>query len=308
MPTRAERRVGVALVAVSAISFAVMAIFARAAYDAGADVTAVLLCRFVIAAACLGAVVALRRMPLPRGRTLAGLVAMGALGYTGQSLAFFTALTRASAGLVALLLYLYPAIVTVLTVVLFRERLTRPKGIALGLALVGTALTVGRVGSGSLTGVALGVAAACIYSCFIVAGSRITRGVGATVSTAVITASCAVMYVVIAAVQRPAFPETGVGWAAVVAIGVVCTVVAIGTFLAGIARLGPADASSLSTLEPVVTVVLAAVILGEALGPVQALGGALILAAVLVLSRTEAEPGGPPPTRTEAHGAAATEV
>jgi hypothetical protein len=64
----------------------------------------------------------------------------------------------------------------------------------------------------------------------------------------------------------------------------VSTVLAIVTFFAGLARVGPPAAAILSTLEPVVTVVLAAAVFGEVLSPVQLAGAALVLgAAVLVV-------------------------
>jgi drug/metabolite transporter (DMT)-like permease len=56
---------------------------------------------------------------------------------------------------------------------------------------------------------------------------------------------------------------------------------------AGIARIGPTNAAMISTLEPVVTVALAALLLGETLEPVTLLGGGLILAAVLLLAQSE---------------------
>lgn len=69
------------------------------------------------------------------------------------------------------------------------------------------------------------------------------------------------------------------------AIALLSTVLAILTFFAGLQRLGAARASMLSTLEPVVTVILAALLLGEHVGLTQALGGGLILAGVLWLTR-----------------------
>ncbi|MGI8686545.1 MAG: DMT family transporter [Acidimicrobiales bacterium] len=132
------RASGVGLIAVSAASFGAMAIFARLAYDGGADITAVLFLRFAIAAPCMAVLLRLRGQPWPRGRVLAGLVAMGGIGYVGQSLSYFTALTLASASLVALLLYAYPAIVTVLSAVLFGVRLTPVRIGAPVLALAGT--------------------------------------------------------------------------------------------------------------------------------------------------------------------------
>ena len=59
----------------------------------------------------------LRKEHFPRGRILAQLVGMGTLGYVGQSFLYLTAINYASAGLVALLLYLYPFFVTVLSMI-----------------------------------------------------------------------------------------------------------------------------------------------------------------------------------------------
>jgi drug/metabolite transporter (DMT)-like permease len=58
---------------------------------------------------------------------------------------------------------------------------------------------------------------------------------------------------------------------------------AVSLFFAGLKRVGPTTASILSTVEPVVTVILAFLVFGELLGPLQLLGGAFVIAAVLVL-------------------------
>jgi drug/metabolite transporter (DMT)-like permease len=70
-------------------------------------------------------------------------------------------------------------------------------------------------------------------------------------------------------------------------IALVGTVVAIITFFAGLERIGPTNASVLSTFEPVTTVVLAAVFMGETVGPLRIAGGALILMAVVLLAKGE---------------------
>ena len=77
-----------------------------------------------------------------------------------------------------------------------------------------------------------------------------------------------------------ALPIDPRGLLAVAGIGVVSTVVAMTTFLAGMALVGPTRASVLSSLEVIVTLVLAFVFLGERLGPWQWAGAALILGAV----------------------------
>jgi drug/metabolite transporter (DMT)-like permease len=77
---------------------------------------------------------------------------------------------------------------------------------------------------------------------------------------------------------------TAAGWGWLAGLAVVSTVAAVSLFFAGLRRVGPTTASILSTAEPVVTVLLAFLVFGELLGPVQLLGGALVLGAVLALA------------------------
>ncbi len=65
------------------------------------------------------------------------------------------------------------------------------------------------------------------------------------------------------------------------------TIIPVVTFLAGLERIGPTNAAMLSTLEPVVTVLLAAWLFGEILMPIVLVGGGLILVAVILLTRAE---------------------
>lgn len=148
---------GVILVLISAVAFGAMPILANLAYADGATPLTLLFVRFSSAALLMLALMAVRREPIPRGKVLLGLIALGGLGYVGQSMAYFTALTFASAGLVALLLYLYPVGVTILAVIFLKEPFTRTKAIALGLSLFGSVLTIGGIGDGRPEGILLGI-------------------------------------------------------------------------------------------------------------------------------------------------------
>jgi drug/metabolite transporter (DMT)-like permease len=282
-----QRFSGILFIIISAISFGVMPIFARIAYEAKADPLTVLFLRFGIAAVVMFAILFASKTPLPHGLVLVELILLGAIAYVGESLAYFTALTMASAGLVALLLYIYPALVTTLSAIFLKEHLTTMKIVALFLALSGTALTIQITSGGSIVGILLGIAAAVDYAIYILLGSRIVKRSGSIGSTAVIIASTAGVYAVIAPLHGLSFPIDVRGWVAILAIALVSTVLAFTTFFAGLKRIGPTTASTLSTFEPIVAVALAAVVLGETITPVQALGGALILAAVVILSRNE---------------------
>ena len=284
-----QRLVGVALVATSAACFGALAVLAKLAYADGAEPVAVLLGRFVVAGVAMLVVLRARRQRLPRGRLLVALALLGGVVYFGQSLTFFSAASLAPAGLLSLLLYVYPAIVTVASVVLLGEPLSRVKVVALVLALAGTVLTLGETGAARPLGIALGLLSAVAYATYILVSSRVAPRAGPIPAATVVINAAACSYVVLALVTRPQLPSTTGSWLAVLGLALVCTVVAFVTFLAGLERVGPADASTLSTLEPAVTIVLAALLLGEAVRPVQLAGGALILAGVVLLSRARGD-------------------
>ncbi|MBN9694282.1 MAG: DMT family transporter [Zoogloea sp.] len=280
-----SRALGAGLVAVSAASFGAMAIFARLALAEGVDVPTMLFLRFTVAGGLLAAFMMMSGRSWPTGRNLWVLILMGAVGYVGQSFCFFSALGHASAGLVALLLYLYPFIVTVLSVLFLGERLTPLRLGAVLAALCGTALILGSGIEGSPLGIGFGLAAALIYSVYILVGGRVLREEDPLAAATVVMLAAAAVFGARMLLQVPALPTTPTAWAAVLAIALVSTIVAMVGFFAGLRRLGAADAATLSTLEPVVTFVLAALVLGEPVGPLQVLGGGIVLAAVAALAR-----------------------
>lgn len=290
-----------ALVALSAASFGAMAVFARHAYAAGVDLYGVLLPRFLIAALVLWGVLRVMGAPLPSRRRVPGLALMGA-GYVAQSFCFFAALNYIPAGMVALLLYLYPLFVVLLSWAVGHEGLGPRKLLALAVCSIGTAMTLGWTDLGAQPsldwrGVALAIGAAGIYAIYIVGGSRATRGVEPLAATATILSSSALLLALIVgarlALGEPvAFAQGLGGWSAVLAIALVSTVVAVLFFVVGLRHLGSSKTALISTLEPVVTVALAAVFLGEHLGGWQLAGGALVLTGALMLALEPAMPQG----------------
>ena len=282
------RLIGLLCIFLSASGFGAMPIFARFAYADGVDLPSMLFLRFALAGALMAAIMFSRGSHWPRGRNLWLLVAMGALGYAGQAFCYFAALQYASAGLTALLLYLYPIIVTLLSALISGRSLSHRRLLAVLVALAGTGLAVGGSLSGSLPGIILGIGAALIYSIYILVGERVTKAEGAIVSGTVVMLSGGLVYGLLVLWRGPSWPASFGGWVAVGNIALLSTVLAIVGFFAAMQRLGAADAATLSTLEPIVTVVLAALFLSEGIGAWQAVGGALILCAVIVMARSGA--------------------
>ena len=283
-PGRSRRLTGVLLAVVSAASFGVMPVLTKVVYDDGAEPVGVLAVRFALAAVALLLLAGAAGQPLPRGGRLLALAVLGGVGYVAQGLFYFSALERISAGLTALLLYVFPAVVVLLSAVLLRER---PRPLALGcvgLAMLGTVLTIGPVQGGQGRGVALGLGAALVYAVYIVASSQV-RGIGALATAATVLSAAAATTGVLALLTRPALPQSAPGWLALVVVALVCTVVAVTTFFGALALLGPSDTAVVSTVEPVVSVAVAGLVLGERLSAPQLAGGAVVLVAVAALAR-----------------------
>ena len=278
---------GILLIAISAASFGTLAIFGRFLYTDGLDTFTMLFLRFGSAALLMLIILLARREKFPRGKILLQLIGMGALGYVGQSFSYLTAIKYASAGLVALLLYLYPMFVFILSVIVLHEKATWIKIVAILIALIGTALTVDPAG-GQLQGILLAIAAALVYSVYIIVGTNVMKHVSAVQSSLVIFASAGTVYGILMAFNGVHLPSTNSGWISIVGIVLIATVIPVVTFLAGLERIGPTNAAMLSTLEPVVTVLLAAWIFGERLQSIALFGGGMILVAVIMLTRGEA--------------------
>ncbi len=315
-----RRRAGIALCVVSACGFGLMAIFATRAYDAGLGVTTLLALRFSLAASIFWAIVAARRSrgaglrphpdtrpvhplapdpdpdaaPRPaRGRRRVALTALAlGVGYSAQSGFFFSALKHIDVGLTSLLLYTFPAMVCLGSVALGRERMGAWKAGALGLASAGTALVLLGGGSGGLqaTGVALGLAAGVTYSVYILLADDVVGSIDAWLFSALIATGGAVAVTGAGVVTGSLALGDASSWIWIGCIALLSTVLPMSTFLLGLERVGGPTASIVSTVEPVLTVTLAVIALGETLGPLQMLGGVLVIAAVIALQSRRAEP------------------
>jgi drug/metabolite transporter (DMT)-like permease len=273
------------LVLISAIAFGTNAIFAKLAYRAGLGTTQTLAFRFVLAAIGMwGLALVLRQNPLRfERRSFLALFALGAIVYTGQSLAYFTALQTLPASLCALIVYVYPSLVVIAGWLFLRRTVSRWHTVALLGSFAGLVLLVGGAELHIAWGLAFAIAAPAIYTAYILLSEREMSRVPALGAGAVIMSGAGIAFAAIAQLQgelRP--PSSADGWMVVLALALIPTMIAISTFLAGLPRVGAARASLLSTWEPVVTVILAVILFGDSFSLVQAVGGVLILAAVVM--------------------------
>jgi drug/metabolite transporter (DMT)-like permease len=283
-----RRRAGLAACLVSATGFGALPVLGKAAYDAGLGPLSLLWGRFALAALAFWLLVIFvvrpARPPLPY--IVTGLL-MGAFGYALEAGLFFVALERIDASLVELLLYAYPAIVTAVALAAGREA-PGPRLLgALALATLGViGVFAGSLASGvDPAGLVLGLGAAAVYAGYILAGERVVPAIHPVLLAALVATGATASFTVAGLVRGglPS-PRTADGWTAVAVMAAVATVVPMAALFAGIERVGAPTASIVSTFEPVVTVVLAGLVLGETLTLVEATGAVCVIAAVRLLA------------------------
>ena len=284
-PPRNRSAAGVALVIGSAVCFGSLGVFGKFAYRLGLTTPQLLSYRFALAAVLLWLAAAVTRQGLPPRRSFVGLAIMGGAGYVGQSASYFNALHYIPVSTTALLLYTFPVVVTLLARLLFGEPLGWTKIVAVGLAFMGTLLVVqAQLNAASPIGIVLGLTSAAIYSGYILLGSRLLPGIPPVSATATIVTAAAIVWSGYAA----ATGQLAVDWtpsraALLAGFAVIGTTIPILAFILGLRLVGPSRAAILSTFEPASSVLMAVLILGESANPIQYLGGAFILASVVVL-------------------------
>ena len=286
---RSETRGTLAILG-SSLGYGALAVLAKLALDRGVGVVPLLAWRFLIAGAFVWPVALLAGDGVPRRSNLGGVVGLGVL-YAGNSLAFMAGLARIPASLASLIFFTYPAVTVLLARVWVGERLTPRRLTSLAMTTVGCSVIVGQ-GVSTLDGVGIFwvLVAVLIIACFIILSHGTLARVPPLGGTAVLLTTTAVI------LTSVGLARDGIGvptdtttlWL-LAALGLASTAIPVTLFLLGIQWVGPARAAIFSTLEPTITVALAAGVLGERLTPIQLAGGALILVGVIWL-RLERSP------------------
>jgi len=281
-----DRLLGVLLIALSAVCFGTNAILARFAYAAGTNPLTFLFFRFTIAAFVLILVMTFRRMAWPKNKLLLILLFWGGLS-TGIAFAFHTALIFAPVSTVIVIAYMYPALVTIISTLQFKQPMTSNKVIALCMTLAGIVLAVGFEIGGQFIGILLSLLTAISFACYLAYGASFFNRAGAIPVAATITVCKAVMYGLFVGIYGIQPPEMASGWVAMFISALFSTTLGVFLFFEGLKRIDASSCSIISTLEVVVAIALAVIFLGESITLIKVVGTALVLSAVIILARGE---------------------
>lgn len=286
---KSVRAIGISQLLASGFFFGFLGLFGKQAYEKGLTPFEFLALRYLVAALMMGTYVASTsvhgKIWLGKKQVIVGLL-LGILGYAVFSSFYFLALEKISASLTVILLYTYPVLVAIGGAVFFKEWIPRARLPAIPLAFLGMVFLVWQdLTIGQPIGILFGLSAALFYSVYILLSSHWLKGADAFVSTFWIQLGAGIALLLVGYKDPLRVVQVlEVAWMQVLLIAFVCSVLAMSLFLAGLLKVKNWEASVLSMAEPITGVALGIVFLGERLKPLQWVGVACVLVALVIVS------------------------
>ena len=240
--------------------------------------------RAILAAVCIGGYLLFSKQPIHlksiRKELILLLLSGGAMGFNWILL--FEAYKYTTASVATLSYYFSPVIVTIACPLFFREKLTKKQLICFVMSTIGLILitVTGNMSAGGrdLIGIGFGLGAAVLYATVVLLNKFIKNvaGIHRTFLQFLSAILVLVPYVALTSgVTLGAINATG--WICLLVVGLVHSGIAYCLYFSSLTDLPGQKAAILSYIDPLVAVVISVTVLGEALRPLQILGGSLIL-------------------------------
>lgn len=291
--------------AASSICFCTKGVFAKLAYAEGADSITVLALRMGMALPVfllVGWWTSRGTTPACRSGGWARLILLGFLGYYVSSFVNFLGLQYVSVGLERMVLYTYPSLVLLGSVLFLKRRIRPGVWACMAVAYAGIACAFGGEAlqtGGSMQTLAFGTGlvflSALTYAWFILASGETLRRLGPAAFTSRVVAVSCVLILAHYAATRPVtalFQLSGKTYACGATLALLGTVAPSYLLGIGLKRAGAQKFAVIGTVGPIVTILLAAVVLGETLHFWQIVGFLLSMAGGLGISLLKESPGG----------------
>ena len=289
--------IGLACALLGAVGFSFKAVLVKAAYRYGVDPETLLALRMLYSLPLflLMGYAAARSAAVPiSAQDWRALLLLGVLGYYASSYLDFLGLRHISAALERLILFIYPTIVVLYGAWRERRAPTRATWSALLLCYAGVALVVThdvRGGSGNvLVGGALVFGSAICYATYLLRAGPVLARIGSARTAAWATVIACIAALLQFAALRPLAMLAVQPWQVhglSAAMAVFSTVLPIWLVSEAIRRLGAGPTAMIGSLGPPVTMLMAWLLLGEALGLLQLLGAALVIGGVRMVATAE---------------------
>ena len=275
---------GFTLVLLSACCYGLQPFFAYFAYAEGADPIGLLLARFSLAVILMLLLMKKQKALLPAPMVFVRTLLVG-IGYAGAAIGYYISSHSTSFSLAVILMFSFPALVTLFSILFLKEQSSWRKILSLLLASSGVVLAAGTDFKGDLSGIAWALFAAISYGAAILYGTHTVSHQNPLTSATAVLMGCLIAVAVAAVFQGITWPHSVNGWLAIFGLAVFGTIFPIALFISGSPHIGASNAATLSTLEPIVAIVIAVLLIGEHFDQTMLMGGVMVMVAAVMLSR-----------------------
>jgi drug/metabolite transporter (DMT)-like permease len=277
-------RQGLASALIAGILLAFAAVVSRYAYDAGSAAISIVISRTLLIVVFLGLALKIKNIDCTIPRDSIGMIALNGILFAVMSGGYIGAIKFIPVGLATLVFFTFPILVTILSMLLSIERVTVFRLSLTFLGFLGLSIMLGATFENiDSRGVWLAFLASLATAANALLVRRYFEGQNPFLVTFHISIfSLLTLLAVILVIGKPVFPNALSGWLGLFGVGFFQT---FGTplYLYAITKIGPFKASMATNIQPVVAIIAAWILFNETLAPVQALGGAIVLTAIVVM-------------------------
>jgi drug/metabolite transporter (DMT)-like permease len=274
-----------------AVSFAMVGVCTALAIEGGSNPLSVVTVRTTATLLLVFAWLRLAGVPLALPRRDLAIALVIAIPFTLNNYLINAAFGEIPVPLVVLIFYLWPAITTAASWLLGRERFRWRTAGGLALAFAGVALALNvEFSTAQAKGVWFALGASLLWSLVFLLTGHFFRGRDTQAPTFYMTLTALAIFVAACvATGGLLLPATRAGWTGLAGVGFFYAFALIGLF-AATARIGPMRSGFYMNFEPIASVLLAALILGQTLRPIQLAGAALVISALFLFRPPVAKP------------------
>lgn len=280
---------GIFYIAIASIAFGIMPILAKLAYKGGANAINTLALRFTFASIILFIYIKTKKLSLRVSKEQIKLILfMGVIGYSMTSILLFIAYNYIDVGIAGMILHTYPLMVMILSIIIYKEKFKLKKFLYLMVTTIGVFIMLDiKVGSINTIGVVLVLLSALCYAIYVLGASNDkVKNIDSYVMTFYISIISAIVGSTTGIVTNSFNnPINFYGIISILLIAFISTVVALMAFLKGVKLIGPTNSAIFSALEPIVSLVLGVIILGESISFKIIIGSTIIILAMIELAK-----------------------
>jgi len=280
---------GIFYIAIASIAFGVMPILAKLAYKGGANAINTLALRFTFASIILFIYIKTKKLSLRVSKEQIKLILfMGVIGYSMTSILLFVSYNYIDVGIAGMILHTYPLMVMILSIIIYKEKFKLKKFLYLMVTTIGVFIMLDvKVGNINTVGVILVLLSALCYAIYVLGASNDkVKNIDSYVMTFYISIISAIVGSTTGIVTNSFNnPINFYGIIAILLIAFISTVVALMAFLKGVKLIGPTNSAIFSALEPIVSLVLGVIVLGESISIKIIIGSTIIIFAMIELAK-----------------------